>query len=252
MTIMVLALIYVERKVVGRLQMRLGPMRTGPFGLLQSPADMIKLLTKEDLRPGSADRWVFELAPVAAFVPILLTLVALPFTDTWGVRVLDLGLFYFIAVGGLSILGYLMAGWASDSKYALLGAMRAGAQLISYEVPMVLAVLSLAMVAGTLNLVEIVEEQGRVPFIVWQPLGFFIFMAGMLAETSRRPFDIPSAESEIVGGPWIEYSGIRWSIIFAFTEYSSMFGLSVFGALVFLGGWNWPLGLELGWWWQLI
>jgi len=250
--LVVLVLTYVERKFVGRIQMRLGPMRTGPYGILQSIADTVKLVVKEDLRPASADRWVFELAPIAAFVPAFAVLVALPFTDSWGVRVLDLGLFYVVAVSALSILGFIMAGWASDNKYALLGAMRSAAQLISYEIPMVLAILGLAMVAGTLNLVGIVEAQGRVPFIVWQPLGFFLFMAGMLAEISRRPFDIPSAESELVGGPWIEYSGIRWSILFAFTEYASMFGLSVFGALIFLGGWNWPLGLELGWWWQLI
>jgi NADH-quinone oxidoreductase subunit H len=249
--LVVLVLTYVERKIMGRIQMRLGPMRTGPYGTLQSIADTIKLIAKEDLRPATADRWVFELAPIVTFVPAFAVLVALPFTDSWGVRVLDLGLFYVIAVSALTVLGYIMAGWASDNKYALIGAMRSAAQLISYEVPLVLAVLGVAMVAGSLNLVEVVEAQGRVPFIVWQPLGFFIFMTGMLAETSRRPFDIPSAESEIVGGPWIEYSGIRWSIIFAFTEYSSMFGLSVFGALVFLGGWNWPLGLELGWWWQL-
>jgi NADH-quinone oxidoreductase subunit H len=249
--LVVLILTYVERKFIGRVQMRLGPMRTGPYGILQSLADTIKLVVKEDLRPASADRWLFELAPIAAFVPAFAVLVALPFTDSWGVRVLNLGLFYVVAVSGLSVLGYIMAGWASDNKYALLGAMRSAAQLISYEIPMVVTILALAMVARSLNLVQIVEAQGRVPFIVWQPLGFFIFMAGMLAETSRRPFDIPSAESEIVGGPWIEYSGIRWSILFAFTEYSTMFGLSVFGALIFLGGWNWPLGLDLGWWWQL-
>ena len=250
--LVVLVLTYVERKFIGRVQMRLGPMRTGPYGILQSLADTVKLVVKEDLRPASADRWLFELAPIAAFVPAFAVLVALPFTDSWGVRVLNLGLFYVVAVSGLSVLGYIMAGWASDNKYALLGAMRSAAQLISYEIPMVVTILALAMVARSLNLVQIVEAQGRVPFIVWQPLGFFIFMAGMLAETSRRPFDIPSAESEIVGGPWIEYSGIRWSILFAFTEYSTMFGLSVFGALIFLGGWNWPLGLDLGWWWQLI
>jgi NADH-quinone oxidoreductase subunit H len=250
--LVVLILTYVERKFVGRIQMRLGPMRTGPYGLLQSIADTIKLVVKEDLRPASADRWVFELAPIAAFVPAFAVLLALPFTDSWGVRVLDLGLFYVVAVSALSILGFIMAGWASDSKYAFLGAMRSAAQLISYEIPMVLAILALAMVAGTLNLVEIVEAQGRVPFVVWQPFGFFLFMTAMLAEISRRPFDIPAAESELVGGPWIEYSGIRWSILFAFTEYASMFGFSVFAALIFLGGWNWPLGLELGWWWQLI
>ena len=250
--LVVLILTYVERKFVGRIQMRLGPMRTGPYGILQSIADTVKLVVKEDLRPASADRWLYELAPIVAFVPAFAVLVALPFTDSWGVRVLNLGLLYVVAVSALSILGYIMAGWASDNKYALIGAMRSAAQLISYEIPMVLALLALAMVAGSLDLVKIVEAQGRVPFIVWQPLGFFIFMAGMLAETSRRPFDVPSAESEIVGGPWIEYSGIRWSILYAFTEYSTMFGLSVFGALIFLGGWNWPLGLDLGWWWQLL
>jgi NADH-quinone oxidoreductase subunit H len=251
MTFMALLLIYLERKVVGRIQMRLGPMRTGPFGILQTPADMVKLLTKEDLRPASADRWVFELAPIAAFVPVFLTLMALPFTDSWGVRVLDLGLFYFIAVGSLSILGYIMAGLASDSKYALLGAMRTAAQLISYEVPLVLAVLALAMVAGSLNLVEIVEAQGRVPFIVWQPLGFFILIVGSYAEMFRRPFDIPIGESELVGGPWIEYSGIRWGMMFALPEFANLFGFSVLAALLFLGGWDWPLGRELGWAWQL-
>jgi len=247
----VLALTYLERKAVGRIQMRLGPMRTGPYGVLQSVADMIKLLTKEDVRPTTADRWVFELAPFATFVPVFLTLVALPFTDSWGVRVLELGLFYFVAVSALTIIGYIMAGWASDNKYALLGAMRGGAQLISYEVPLVLAVLAVAMVAGSLNLVEVVEAQGRVPIVVWQPLAFFIFVTGGLAEMFRRPFDIPIGESEIVGGPWIEYSGIRWGIIFGFTEYASLFAISVFGALIFLGGWDWPLGRELGWAWQL-
>jgi NADH-quinone oxidoreductase subunit H len=144
-----------------------------------------------------------------------------------------------------------MAGLASDSKYALLGAMRTAAQLISYEVPLVLAVLALAMVAGSLNLVEIVEAQGRVPFIVWQPLGFFILIVGSYAEMFRRPFDIPIGESELVGGPWIEYSGIRWGMMFALPEFANLFGFSVLAALLFLGGWDWPLGRELGWAWQL-
>jgi NADH-quinone oxidoreductase subunit H len=177
--------------------------------------------------------------------------VALPFTDSWGVRVLELGLFYFVAVSALTIIGYIMAGWGSDNKYALLGALRGGAQLISYEIPLLLAVLSVAMLAGSLNLVEVVEAQGRVPFLVWQPLAFFIFMAGGLAEMFRRPFDIPIGESEIVGGPWIEFSGIRWGIMFGFTEYASLFAICVFGSLVFLGGWDWPLGRELGWAWQV-
>ena len=246
-----LILIWLERKVAGRIQMRLGPMVVGPYGLLQSVADAIKLLTKEDLRPAVADRWVFELAPFVAFVPSLLTLISLPFTAHLFVRNLELGLFYIVAVSGLSIVGLLMAGWGSANKYALLGAVRAAAQLISYEIPLVMAILAVAMVSGTLNLVEIVAGQGRVPYIVWQPLGFVIFIIATLAELYRNPFDIPTAESEIVGGPFIEYSGIRWSMFF-FAEYVNVFMLSVLGSLVFLGGWNWPLGNEVGWPLQLV
>ncbi|MDI6858157.1 MAG: NADH-quinone oxidoreductase subunit NuoH [Dehalococcoidia bacterium] len=250
--LVVLVLTYVERKFIGRIQMRLGPMRTGPYGILQPLADTVKVLLKEDLRPLTADRIAFELAPFLTFVPVFLTLLALPFTESWGVRILGLGLLYFFAVSGLTVLGYIIAGWASDSKYGLLGAMRAAAQLISYEIPMVLAVLALAMLASSLNLVEIVEKQGRVPFIVWQPLGFFIFMAAAISDLTRRPFDVAAAESEVAGGPWIEFSGIRWSILYALTEYTNMFALSVLGSLLFLGGWDWPLGRELGWWWQLV
>ncbi len=246
-----LILIWLERKVAGRVQMRLGPMVVGPYGVFQSVADAIKLLTKEDLRPATADRWVFELAPFVAFVPSLLTLISLPFTAHLFVRNLELGLFYIVAVSGLSIVGLLMAGWGSANKYALLGAVRAAAQLISYEIPLVLAILAVAMVAGTLNLVQIVDAQGRVPYIAWQPLGFGIFIIATLAELYRNPFDIPTAESEIVGGPFIEYSGIRWAMFF-FAEYISVFVLSVLGSLVFLGGWNWPLGNEVGWPLQLV
>jgi NADH-quinone oxidoreductase subunit H len=252
MVLVVLALTYVERKFIGRIQMRLGPMRTGPFGIMQPVADMVKILLKEDLRPASADRLAFELAPFLAFVPVFLTLLALPFTAKWGVRILDLGLLYFIAVSGLTVLGYVFAGWASDSKYGLIGAMRTAAQFISYEVPLVLAILALAMLAGSLNLAQIVTDQGRVPFIVWQPLGFFLFMAAAVSDLTRRPFDIAAAESEVAGGPWIEFSGIRWSILYALTEYTNMFALCVLGSLIFLGGWDWPLGLKFGWWWQLV
>ncbi len=241
-----LILIYVERKMAGRIQMRLGPMRTGPYGILQSVADALKLLMKEDLRPRTADRWVFELAPFVVFVPTFVVLVSLPFTANLFVRNLELGLFYFVAVSGLPIVGLLMAGWGSDNKYALLGAVRAAAQLISYEIPLVLAIVAVAMVAGTLNLVEIVDQQGRVPYIAWQPLAFLLVMIATLAELYRQPFDIPVAESEIVGGPFVEYSGIRWAMFFL-AEYVNLFALSVLGSLVFLGGWNWFLGNEVGW-----
>jgi len=252
MVFVVLALTYVERKFIGRIQMRLGPMRTGPYGIFQPIADMMKILLKEDLRPATADRLAFELAPFLAFVPVFLTLLVLPFTAKWHVRVLDLGLLYFLAVSGLTVLGYIIAGWASDSKYGLIGSMRTAAQLISYEVPLVLAVLALSMLAGSLNLVDIVRDQGRVPFIIWQPLGFFLFMAAAVSDLSRRPFDVAAAESEVAGGPWIEYSSIRWSILYALTEYANMFALCVLGSLIFLGGWDWPLGLKWGWPWQLV
>src|SRR3989337_288974 len=152
----VIVLTWVERKVIGRLQMRLGPMRVGPYGTLQGIADTIKLLTKEDLRPQAADRWTFELAPCVIVVPVLMAVVALPFTADLFVRNLGLGLFYIIAVSGLGIVGFVMAGWGSDNKYALLGGVRAAAQLISYELPLIFAILGVAMLARSLNLRDIV------------------------------------------------------------------------------------------------
>lgn len=241
----VIFLTYLERKVIGRLQMRLGPMRVGPHGTLQGFADTVKLITKEDLRPQTADRWTFELAPFVVVVPVIIALVTLPFTADLFVRNLELGLFFIVAVAGLSIVGFVMAGWGSDNKYALIGGVRAAAQLISYEIPLVLAVVAVAMFAGTLNLMEIVEGQGRVPYVVWQPLAFVIFLIAGVAEVYRQPFDIPIAESEVVGGPFVEYSGIRWSM-FQMAEFVSVVLISLLAALVFLGGWNWPLGLEVG------
>ncbi|MYH41718.1 MAG: NADH-quinone oxidoreductase subunit NuoH [Chloroflexi bacterium] len=251
MTVVVMALIYLERKVIARFQQRLGPTRTGPAGILQSPADALKLLGKEDLRPKNADPWVFELAPYFVFIPIFLVFVAIPFAFDWQIRVLELGLLYVLAVSSINIVGWVMAGWGSDNRYAMLGALRAAAQGISYELPLVLALVAVAMVVslpgdvrGSLNLVEIVAEQGHIPYIVWQPLAFAIFYIAMLAELNRTPFDIPVGESEVVGGPFVEYSGIRWSMFFL-GEYTALLLLSLRGAAVFLGGWAWPLGEEV-------
>ncbi len=252
MTVTVMLLIWLERKLVARIQQRLGPTRTGPMGLLQSVADAIKLLAKEDLRPLTADRWVFELAPFVFFVLAFLTFVVLPFTEDLGIRAgLPLGLFFIVAVSSVSIVGMLMAGLASDSKYALLGGLRSVAQMISYELPLVLSVLSVAMMAGTMDLREIVRAQDRVPYLLWQPLAFFIFMTASTAELARRPFDLPVAESELVGGPHVEYSGIRWSM-FMLAEYTNLFILSAFGSVMFLGGYAWPFGLDWGWPWQVV
>ncbi len=271
MTVVVMGLIYLERKVTARFQMRLGPTRTGPMGMLQSLADALKLVGKEDLRPAGADPWVFELAVYFVFIPIFMMFVAIPFAFGWEVRVLELGLFYVVAISSVNIVGWVMAGWGSDNRYAMLGGLRAAAQAISYEIPLVLSLIAVAMVANSLNFAEIVAGQGRVPLIVWQPLAFVIFYIAMLAELNRTPFDIALGESETAGGPHIEYSGIRWSMFFL-AEYAALFLFALIGAAVFLGGWAWPMGsgdyqlnllgflswagvdpvtITLGTWWQI-
>ncbi|MEO9256168.1 MAG: complex I subunit 1 family protein, partial [Tepidiformaceae bacterium] len=237
------------------------PTRTGPGGVWQGFADALKLVTKEDLRPTNADRWVFEFAPYLTFIPVLMVLASLPFARDWGVRNLSLGLFYVFAILGLNIVGILMAGLGSGNKYALLGGVRAAAQMISYEIPLVLSLLAVVMIARTLDLNQIAAMQSVTPnagqhgpFIVLQPLAFLIFFTAMLSELHRAPFDIPVAESEIVGGYFVEYSGIRWSM-FQLTEYASMWAFSVFGSVIFLGGWNIPDTHNWGgpvWLYQLI
>ncbi|MGE3074841.1 MAG: NADH-quinone oxidoreductase subunit NuoH [Dehalococcoidia bacterium] len=254
MTVVVMYLTYGERKVVARFQQRLGPTETGRGGFLQAFADALKLVGKEDIRPTNADRWVFELAPYATFIPVFMVLMTLPFAKDWGVRNLGLGLFYVFAILGLNIVGIMMAGLGSGNKYALLGGVRAAAQMISYEIPLVISLLCVAMITGadtgndvgTLNLNVIAALQHDRPYVVLQPLAFIIFFTAMLSELHRAPFDIPVAESEIVGGYFVEYSGIRWSM-FQLSEYASMWGFSVFGSVVFLGGWAWPFGVDSNW-----
>ena len=245
MTVVAMGLIYIERKVLGRFHARIGPQRTGPFGLLQSVADALKLIGKEDLRPRNADPWTFEFGPYLVFIPVFMGFVVQPFMAGYHVRVLDLGILYFVAVSSVSIVGWVMAGWGSDNRYAMLGGMRAAAQSISYELPFVLSLLSVAILAGTLNIDEIVLGQTAVPNIVWQPLAFLIFFIAALAELNRPPFDIPVGESEVVGGPFVEYSGIRWSMFFL-GEYASLFIMSVLMSAVFLGGYVWPFGEQFG------
>jgi NADH-quinone oxidoreductase subunit H len=218
---------------------------------MQPMADMLKLLVKEDLRPATADPIAFELAVFAIFVPAFLAFVAVPFTSDWLISSLPLSLLYLLAISGLSFIGFLMAGWGSDSKYALLGGMRAAAQLISYEIPLILAMVGIVMVTGSVDVYRIIIFQDSVPLIVWQPLGFLIFLTASIAELERQPFDIPTGESEVAGGVFIEYSGIRWSM-FQLTSYVNMYVFSLLGAFVFLGGWEWPFGRDVGWGYQLL
>ncbi len=235
----VMMLTYIERKFLARIQQRMGPMRVGPHGTLQPVADTVKLMLKEDILPSWADRPVYWLAPLAIFLPALAIWVTLPLGEDLVLRNLDLGLLFIVAVSVLSVLGLVMAGWGSANKYAMLGGLRAAGQLISYEVPFILAVLGVAMLSQTLDLTRIVDDQSRIANVVVQPIGLFIFLMAGLAELGRTPFDIHHAESEIVGGPFVEYSGAHWAII-QLAEYVNTFAVAALVVLLFLGGWRWP------------
>ncbi|QKG85711.1 NADH-quinone oxidoreductase subunit NuoH [Kroppenstedtia pulmonis] len=231
-----------ERKVLGWMQGRPGPVDVGPWGMLQSVADVLKLLLKEDVIPEKADRPLFKMAPILAFVPAFMVLAVIPFTDTILFADLGVGLLYFLAVSSITTIGVLAGGWASNNKYALLGAMRAAAQMISYEIPLVMAVVGVIMAAGSINLVEIVRAQETVWFIVPQLLGFVVFFIASLAELNRTPFDLSEADSELVAGYLVEYTGFRFAF-FMLAEYVYVFAMASLTTVLFLGGWN-PL---FGW-----
>ena len=246
LSVVVLSLVLLERKFLGRLQMRMGPMRVGPHGLLQPVADAVKLMGKEDIMPSWVDRWVYWIAPLVFFVPSFVIWVTIPSSPSLVLRDLELGLLYVIAFSVVSIVGLIMAGWGSANKYGVLGGLRSVAQLISYEIPIIAVALTVALLAGSLNLVEIVEKQSPVPFAVLQPLGLFLFFMAGLAEVGRTPFDIYHAESELMGGPFVEYSGAHWAI-FYLAEYINTFLLAALIVVLFLGGWSGPLLPPIVW-----
>lgn len=244
-----LVLGWVELKAGAHMQHRLGPMYPGGFhGWAQTLADGIKFVLKEDLVPRDADKFVFKLVPFITMLSAALIFVVIPVGPNLVIENLEVGLFYLLAVSSIGVIGILMAGWSSANKYSLLGALRAAAQLIAYELPLVFAAAAVAMLAGSLSLTEIVEAQGPasqngwwVPFIVYQPIGFFIFLAAATAELTRPPFDMPVAESEIITGAFTEYSGIRFAFSYFASEYIAMIGLSAVGATLFMGGYLPPI-----------
>ena len=246
LSVVVLSLTWVERKALARIQQRIGPMRVGPYGLLQPIADGLKLLLKEDIMPAWVDRPVYWIAPLALFVPSFAVWVAVPFSSDLVLRDMDLGLLYVLAMSVLSIIGLIMAGWGSANKYGIIGGLRSAAQLISYEIPLIVIAITIAMLAGTLNLTEIATGQGTTWYVLLQPLALVIFLLAGLAEVGRSPFDIFQAESELVGGPFIEYSGAHWSIFFL-GEYINTFLVAALITIFFFGGWSGPLLPEVAW-----
>ena len=240
LSVVVLTLVWLERKVLGRLQRRLGPTRTGPMGLMQPVADALKLILKEDIIPSSSEKAIFWASPVIVVISAFMIWVTIPAGPNAVLKNLgDLGLFYIIAFAVVGILGLVLAGWGSANKYGTLGGLRAAAQLISYEIPVIMVVISVGMLAQSLNMITIVEQQGSYPYALIQPLGLVIFFVAGLAEVGRTPFDIYLAESEIVGGPFIEYSGAHWSVFFL-AEYINTFAIAALTVLLFLGGWSGP------------
>ncbi len=246
--IMVISMIWLERKIMAHMQVRLGPMRVGPHGLLQPIADGIKLLFKEDIIPEKANKLLFILAPAMAMIPALITFAVIPFGDKvkiFGYNVdlvitdINIGFLYVFAVSSLGIYGIVMAGWASNNKYSLLGGIRSSAQMISYELTLGLSLIGVVMLTESLSLVDVVNAQSKLWNIVVQPIGFFIYFTSAIAEVNRCPFDLPEAESELVAGYHTEYSSMKFAMFFM-AEYANMITVSAIAVTFFLGGWHGP------------
>jgi NADH-quinone oxidoreductase subunit H len=241
-----------ERKLAARFQVLYGPIRAGPFGILQPLADAVKAIFKEEIVPSHVDRVIFVMAPGIFFAAVLITFAVIPFgpeINLFGTQVglwigdIDVGLLFLLAIAGLGSYGVVLGGWSSNNKYSLLGGLRAAAQMISYELPMGLALLAVVLIAGSLNVRQIVEFQGGWPLIALQPVGFLLFLIAILAENNRAPFDLPETENELVSGFMTEYGGIKFALFFI-AEYTAMVVNSAIVATVFLGGWKWPAFLS--------
>jgi NADH-quinone oxidoreductase subunit H len=264
LSVAVIAMNWLERKILAHMQVRLGPMRVGPHGLLQPIADAIKLLLKEDIIPAEADKIVFWIAPFIVVLAAFTVFIVVPFGPTHAITDMNIGILFMLGVSSLSVLGIVTAGWASNSHYPLIGALRSSAQMVSYEVAMGLAVVSVIMMTslqtgtGTLSMIGIVQaqlSQGEWFIFKFFPLGligFFIFAIAMVAETNRAPFDLPEAESELTAGFHTEYSGFRWSLFFL-AEYSAMIAVSSIAVTLWLGGWLRPFpNLLSGTTWDMV
>jgi NADH-quinone oxidoreductase subunit H len=230
---------YLERKIAGHVQRRPGPMEVGFHGILQLVVDGVKLVGKELLVPVNVDRTLFRLAPILSFTPVILPLLVIPFSEKLQARDLHLGLLFIVSMTSINVMAILVAGWGSNNKYSMFGAMRAVAQSIAYEIPILLSMLAVVLMTNTFSLKEIVGAQQNIWFIVLQPLAFIIYIISGVAETNRAPFDLPEAESELTAGFHTEYSGMGFSLFFL-GEYTNMFTVASVATVLFLGGWHGP------------